>query len=290
MTCMTYEQILAELAEAEKWLGDLGLREEEHRIQEHMQRIERLVQARKEGRDEEATEGDEGRLNMFSFTEAMEFLGIFEAFKDDPPPRLLRRLKDALSGPADLAAESTESNQARNIMFELNLAARLRIRGLPVELPRENPDILTEFEGVPIYIQCKRPFKEGTIPARIEDAASQLKRDLDQAGDPKARGVIAISVSRACNPGELLYRGPNEAAFKKGLGDQIQALGMGHRETWGKIEDARIIGIAYHIISPTVAEDSKILVVGQELVVFPLPERPDLELLAKLTKALELNS
>jgi hypothetical protein len=77
MTRTTYKQILAALTEAHKWLADLGLREDEHRIREHKQRIEHLVQNWNEGRQEEATQGDEGRLNILSFTEALEFLDIF---------------------------------------------------------------------------------------------------------------------------------------------------------------------------------------------------------------------
>jgi hypothetical protein len=226
-------------------------------------------------------------LAMFSFTEAIEFLDVHAAFRRETPAGLRRRLRDALQGPADPADESPASNHARNVMFELNLASRLRSQGLPVGLP-ENPDVRTDYRGVPIFIQCKRPFRETTVRTNIDDAGRQLTRDLAGATDQRVIGVIAISASRAFNPGNLLYKGATEAAVRRGLGDEVQRLGERHRDAWGAIEDARIVGILFHIISPTVVENIALLTVAQATVVFPLPGRPhaDIELLDQLTTAI----
>ena len=166
---MTYRQILAELEAANKWLSSLGIREQQDRIRKHMQRITQLEEARQAGKLAEASQGENGRLAMFSLTEAMEFLDIYSAFKDDPPTQISQRLKNALDGPADLADETARSNRGRNTMFELNLASRLQRSGLLVLL-KTNPDVLCQLDEHPMYVQCKRPFRIETIAENIKDA------------------------------------------------------------------------------------------------------------------------
>src|SRR5690348_7376381 len=131
MRRMTYKQICDELATANEWLSNLGFRDEQDRIRQHIRRIEGLERARQTGTLNDATQGEDGRLAMFSLTEAMEFLDICTAFSGEPPAGLRRRLRDVLRGPADPADESPDSNQARNIIFEMNVASRLRVRGIP---------------------------------------------------------------------------------------------------------------------------------------------------------------
>ena len=142
---------------------------------------------------------------------------------------------------------------------------------------------MCELLGTPIYFQCKRPFRATTIAVNIDNARQQLTRDLDAAADPRARGVIAISVSRVFNPGDQLYAGPNEATATKHLGDEVQSLGEQCRDAWAKIEDLRIIGILFHVITPSHIQDINLLTVAQQTVVFPLPNRvePDVELLRR---------
>ncbi len=235
----------------------------------------------------EATQGEDGRLAMFSLTEAMEFLDIHAAFRGEAPAGLRSRLRDALQGPTDPVDESPDSNRARNIMFELNVASRLLVRGIPVAL-RENPDVLCELLGTPIYLQCKRPFRATTIAVNIDNARHQLIRDLDGAGNPDARGIVAISVSRVFNPGDQLFAGRDEATLKDRLGDEVQALGKSVAESWNGIAEGRIIGILFHLITPTHLQDINLLTVGQQTVVFPISGRvtEDIELLREFARAI----
>jgi hypothetical protein len=270
---MTYKQICDELVTANEWLSSLGIREHQDRQRQHIRRIEQLEEARQAGNLADATRGDAGRLSMFSLTEAIEFLDVYDAFSQGHPDELPDRIRQALDGPADLGDESPKSSLGRNIMFELNLAARLKVQGSPVALPL-NPDILTEIDGRPLNLQCKRPFRPETIPGNIHDAEKQLVNDLRAANNPEARGVIAISVSRLLNRGDQLFVGPDESTIKQRLGDDVQILGEKYRDVWGNVADVRIIGILFHLITPTHIQDINLLTVGQQTVVFPLPIRP----------------
>jgi hypothetical protein len=80
-----------------------------------------------------------------------------------------------------------------------------------------------------------------------------LTRDLDVATGRNTRGVIALSVSRAVNTGERLYRASTWAAMADGLTKEIRKLVEPY--PWSLIQDQRIIGSIFHIITPGVIED-----------------------------------
>ena len=60
----------------------------------------------------------------------------------------------------------------------------------------KGPDLLFEFAGLKVAVQCKRPFSASGLERNIRKAISQLE-------EAKAElGLIAISVSRLLNPGD----------------------------------------------------------------------------------------
>ena len=270
MNRQNYSEIRAELAVANEWLASLGIREQQDRIRQHIRRIGQLEEAWRAGTLFDATRGEDGRLAMFSLTEAMEFLTVHRAFGQEHPAELPDRIKDALDGPADVHDESAKSNRGRNLMFELGLASRLRSKGLSVDLP-VNPDIIARTEMAPIYIQCKRPFRQETIANNIHVAEKQLTRDLDQATNPQAEASS-----------QYLYRGSSMLAassctrgarYHGGLGKEVQRLGETYREAWSAISNPRIIAILFHLITPAFVEDLALLTTAQQIVGLHLPGR-----------------
>jgi hypothetical protein len=239
-----------------------------------MRRIEQLEEAWRAGRLVEATRGEEGRLAMFTLAEATEFLAVPRAFAQSHPAELPDRIKEALDGPADLHNESQRSNRGRNVMFELNLASHLKLQGLPIDELPVNPDILTRLGEVQLYFQCKRPLKPETIPDNIHNAEKQLIRDLDAAGDPNIRGIVAVSVSRVFNPGSQFFVGPELNGLKESLGEEVRRVGEAHRRTFTAILDPRIIAILFHLITPAFVENIALLTIAQNMFVFRLPGRP----------------
>lgn len=122
-----------------------------------------------------------------------------------------------------------------------------------------------------VNIQCKRPFSNRNIRRNIIRAARQLTRDLDSARRRNARGIVALSVSRVANTGEKMYRAANAEALSLGLTKEVRALVEPH--PWRLIEDSRIIGSIFHLVTPSVIEDlGNLLSSGQQLVVYPAPE------------------
>jgi hypothetical protein len=109
-------------------------------------------------------------------------------------------------------AEDPNSNAARSILFELNMAARLRHAGIHPQLG-EHPDVRCELAGKTVFIECKRPFMETTLGENIEDAANQLLTHLESV--PDAVGMIAVSLSKALNPAYQAARAPNRSTAQR---------------------------------------------------------------------------
>ena len=105
--------------------------------------------------------------------EALEFSDIFRAFEKDDPKVIGPKLERALSGPLRPVDETTKNADGRNIMFELALAAQLRLNGAQVS--SGEPDIAVMLSGRRFLIECKMLFREDSVRANVRGAAEQLK-------------------------------------------------------------------------------------------------------------------
>ncbi|HED00161.1 MAG TPA: hypothetical protein ENN18_07245 [Proteobacteria bacterium] len=248
-----YQDILKSLSELDHWLSNLGIRIQYDRLHRHLQNIRYLAEL-VDTKNTHKLSNDQKIKISWSLVEATEFQDIYPVIRNyssKHPELVKQKVKDALKGPADSNSESTSSNIGRNTVFELNLATRLMAKNIPVRLSK-NPDILCSINGRDIFIQCKRPFWEKNIPVNISCAKSQLTRDLNQAETrTSSRGIIAISISRALNKGDMLFIGRGEANMLERLTDDVESLGNKYKRTWSKIVDTRIIGILFHIITPS---------------------------------------
>jgi hypothetical protein len=260
----TYQQTLDRLNGVDTWLVGMGLSKPADRIRLHIANIRKLEEARENGTLGALVE-DKGAVQLvWSRAEATEFAEIYSVLRYQDPQLFKDQLERALKGPLDPTQERTSSasNIGRNTMFELNLACRLLAKNVPVQLP-VNPDILCEVDKRKVFIQCKRPFHENKIPRNMSTARKQLQRDFKKYNDSRARGIIAISVSRAVNSGDNLFLAKNERAMGN-LAGEVRKLREHCRRQWQDIVDPRIIAILFHIITPAFVEDAELLVVAQQ--------------------------
>lgn len=278
-TRCTYREIIDSLSSLEALLLSGGLKGDElNRLRTHASHVGEIEAARVAG----STEAIDRDQTLWSLVEATEFADIYRGMSTYDPTRLADKFKLILKGPDHPIRETESTNLARNTAFELNVASRLRSRGFTISLPH-NPDVLCQVEGASVFLQCKRPFSDRGIPRNIDRARGQLVRDLDAARDPNARGVIAISASRALNSGERLYRASTAAMVCDGLAREVRALA--EPPPWRLIKDRRIIGSVFHIITPSVVEElGNLISAAQEMVVYPAPwaSEPDRDLLRRL--------
>lgn len=238
-----YSDILSGLEGFDDWLRRLGVPvQQSDRAHYAIRVVERAEMAFQTGVDTN-TIGISKAEYLFALTEALELHDVYLALRNHDPVELRIRLTRALSGPALPDAETRKSSDGRNIMFELALAAEWSLRGASVALLE--PDLLLEGANLHYFVACKRPLHDHTVPAALNDAASQLRSALSSA--PKNHfGIIAISFSRILNHGNKFFSGTYEQ-----LSDLLTALMTSNRSLWRKTRfHPRNIAVLFHAHTP----------------------------------------
>lgn len=286
-----YQDILKSLSEFDQWLSTIGIRIRHDRFHHHLHNIRYLTKLVDTGNTHRLSDDQKIKIgwSLVEVTEFQDIYTIIRNYSSKHPEPVKQKIKDVLKGPADPNSECVSSNIGRNTIFELNLATRLMGKNIPVRL-NGNPDIICSINDRDIFIQCKRPFWEKNIPVNISRAKFQLTRDLNQA-KTSSRGIIAISISRLLNKGDMLFVGRDEANMLERLADDVESLGNKYKRTWGNIVDTRIIGILFHIITPSFIENIKLYAAMQNFVVFNLspPNSYDAYTLNRFSKLLSLS-
>jgi hypothetical protein len=133
---------------------------------------------------------------------------------------------------------------------ELVLAANWRNAGANVELGE--PDIRIVLGGTNFFVECKRPFSAKSVRRNIEDAAGQLRKALGGPLQESSYGLVAVSVSRIFNPGNVMCRAPENiggVVVQDALIETIQE----HKYEW-KWDTAkfhqRIAAVMFHLAVP----------------------------------------
>jgi hypothetical protein len=150
-------------------------------------------------------------------------------------------------------------------MFELHLAGYLNHNGIAADIC-DNPDILCAVGDRHVFLQCKRPFSRRTIRSNIKDALRQLSRDLDHSMDARNRGVVAISLTHAINPGEMYMEVRTERDINSAITGEIRSLGDHMRHL---IRGPRIIGLAFIATTPVLVRDIHEFRTGQVMGYYP---------------------
>jgi hypothetical protein len=165
--------------------------------------------------------------------EAFEFYLIHKGFSDGSVADdiLKQKLAQVIGGPGSLLLENQKNSAGRNIMFELALAAQWKIQGLQVT--EGDPDICIDLGETRFHIECKRPFGEHSVRANLRDAAAQISAKLSRHDHPASFGIVAVSLSRLLNPGNVASFAPVELRGRT-IEDAIIALRHSHPE-WRKL-------------------------------------------------------
>ena len=287
MQSVTYGEILRKLNETLDFCRHLGLDVDSSRFAAYHQIVFDLNQAiirdREKGVTPSPPEGVTNLEYIVALTESTEFGEILPYLVTCAPALVRKKLVSVLRGPMLPSDEDKNSNEARNILFELNLAASLSRAGLTPTLG-EHPDLQCVVDGRRLLFECKRPFSDSRVVKRINQAENQLR------SNPRGtRGVIAISFSKILNPGDKLFVMENETEGRRGLADALQAKAERYRRHWLKFYGTDIVGIMFHVITPAINKEEDKYAVGQQWNGHPLcdPRSFDYKAFRNLGDALE---
>lgn len=168
--------------------------------------------------------------------------------------------------------ETSNSNEARNIFWELFLHARLRAAGINANLGDPNPDILTHVGRTRYHIQCKRIFStpQTSVLSNIRKAARQLRIGLENA-DSDTRGVIALSVERPLTEGSLMLVTDSEQTARAKIQNPLEHIynTCGHHwlDSQTLIKDRRIVAVFLHFMAPGILKDRNIMIRASQIAV-----------------------
>ena len=259
-----WAEILTRLDSVLGLCRSLGLEEQVavSRFMEYRQRLALLNEAfRREGVEGPRRLYDLDRLaQVVAITEAAELASLEPFLSMSNPVHLRPKLRDVLGGPPLPDEEDGNSNHARNILFELNLAAKLFAGGV-VPTVGDRPDLQCEIASKAVLFECKRVLSERAARKRIGEAWDVLCDEAPKAG-PEARGVVALSVTKLVNPGDQIFSASNEADAHSGLDRLLRAITDKLSNAWVRT-GTRVVGILFHVVTPAFLEDRKVLALQQ---------------------------
>jgi hypothetical protein len=279
----SFEEIREKLGRALELCRNLGLDPVGSRFEGHQQRLDHLVTVARlsqqgvvVGRNVEQELQDRGLEYVVALTESTELGDLLPFIQTCDATIVRRKLLQILTGPPLPSDEDPNSNQSRNVLFELSLAAKLHRAGLAPMLA-DTPDVACQVLGKQLYFECKRPFSSAGVAGLIRKAVRQLARDTGR--HVGARGVVAVSFSKIMNAGDRLFVFSGEAEGRHGL---RAALGAAAELTMQALErelraKKHIVGVLFHVITPAVDRAADLYFVAQELHAWPLARQPSLD-------------
>jgi hypothetical protein len=176
-----------------------------------------------------------------ALSEALEIGAMVEFLRQIPPAVLKPMLRFVVEGPVVPSEETHNTNQARNIQFELALGAQLTAAGISVVFAE--PDLRCTVSDLAFFVACKRIYSPTRLNQRIEGALHQLQRELQPHAE--LGGIIAISLSRALatedgKPVQIASKASGLALLES----QIDGFIQQYEATWEKSDAAQ--GILFH--------------------------------------------
>ena len=192
---------------------------------------------------------DEEQLHKYrvALMEGAEVSLLLPYLQQSEPAVVSLKLKACLSGPMMPNDEDSNSNQARNIQFEIFLARTLWQAGFQPILG-EHPDLKCQVDSSWFFFECKRLFSLQQLRRRIGQAAEQVQKNQSTAL-PGTRGILAISLSRILNPAQAARQSLNEQHGREELATWLEGKANEVRDAWEHLSHKKIVGVLFYAAS-----------------------------------------
>ena len=191
-----------------------------------------------------------GRVNeiLASYVEGFELSDALKCLLDnrvDIPDELLKR---SLDGHADAAQETAKSNQGRNAMFELSIAAAVARQGLKPVFNLDKPDLEFQFESRRVLMECKRVLSENGIDEAMSVGIRQLRKKVNVSADDV--GLVAVNISRLLNSGDGWWTITGEVHPVRVLSNMIHRVIESREANIRRREEPAMRGMVFYAASP----------------------------------------
>lgn len=249
---LTFIEVKNRLKCALEWLEEAEIRVEHSRINAYHQSIKVLEHAYRTQRLAEIDDKETVKSLLNAFCEASEICHIHKHLSTLGNSNLKAKLKQLVGGPISYPDEnpSASSNTARNIGFELCIAADLCSTGFVVDFG-SNADVSFNTDQCRMHIECKRPQNSRSVKSNIKRAIKQLERRyILHNSKEEVRGIVAVSISKLVNETQegLILEKPDD--LDAILVSMIEKFGKNHMEVCRNRKEKRTIGMLVDLRIP----------------------------------------
>lgn len=301
--------VAADLDSAIAWLSGLLGREARGRVREYQSTLSNVVRRALEDRFDVLKKELSEQDFVNTYFEARAIIDIWRTFSGKESRQLIDKLRKILKG--NEFTEDEGKVEARNTLFELELAALFTRVGLEAEFGSPNPDVITTIGGVPLYCECKRVQTPGALAGKFEQAESQLGDALKNvSSEPKPRGIIAVNVSKIWHldregvprfPSAIIQGvefpsyivvAANDQELSKQAARRAEDFVRLHADLWHQTYEPGVIGAIFYFRVPGVSLSQRVgtfVCTYPILTVFPNFSTNEAALMKSLQTALHRN-
>lgn len=258
---ISYESIDEDLKAALSWLDNLGIDYNKTRIRTYEKDIESLINIYNTKNIEAARREFPKICN--SLYEVSEFIVLYKGLANKFDDQVADRIQEFCKGTVSYAEENPDSsNRARNVAFELLIASLLKSRGIELDF-RDDVDVACIFENYTILFECKRPQSSAKIKKNVKTAFKQLSKHCAKF-QSKCKGIIAVDISKICNPKFQLFVFENKTAINNGLSKMIDNFITNRKSFWQINKYKNTIGVLIRFSLLAVNEQEKLITYCQQ--------------------------
>jgi hypothetical protein len=269
-TSETYAARYQKLDEACDWLTNIGINYSTTRVGRYRRIFAALAQY------QGATIGEffkKYKLTDFvnAAHETDQIVRVYEGLHHSKDPDLTARLKAAVRG-HDLFVLDTEDRSGRDFMFELTVAAKFARHGYKINFGA-SADVDVVVDGVPLFVECKRPKSKGSVQRNIKKGLKQLVDRYDASPAPEAaRGIVALSVGKVLNPNLGLLEGITPKEVSELAARHNDLILYKHQKHWQSGQDKRTLGALLILDTPgRITSENKLVTIHEVILNNSLP-------------------
>ncbi len=279
------------ISDAAAWLTEQGLRVEPTRIGEYKRIFGEILSLYQAGKFNEDKNREYFPKYINIVFEVQELVYIYDGLSPLMTADLSSRFQMFLKGPTSYTDENikTSSNVARNIAFELLVAAKLASAGLIVDFGT-NADLKVILGDFVIYVECKRPQYYHQLNSNINGALSQLeKRYKSHNSTSQPRGIMAISLTKVLNPTQDILVVKNTETLHSSTERILDDFQTEYKSKWFLPRDKRTIGALIYFSSPTSIENENIIAHAYQIDFTNCcdPKSEDMKIIRRIAKQVE---
>lgn len=240
LTTQSFTKLFDDLMEAKKWFGAIGIPTEENRFASILGNINLIQQYWDKPSLDDVLRDYKMHDIWISLLDAGSFVLIHQQFAKLKSAQLPRqRLKEVLAGPLMPLDEGKDgaSIQARDALFELELAAFLQARGIQIT---NFDDIEFVFDGTTVNVQCKRLHSYARLQDNLDKACSQI---ANRIGGARKRGFVAFGIDKVFGTDKTVWEAYDETALTQASNSVLKEFLQTNKQRFLGIVDIRVLGI-----------------------------------------------